>query len=63
LYYDESVGMSEDAIRQWITPKEKLHVFARITAEEDIPNYMPESVMKMLEAAGFSREEVEGNEP
>jgi hypothetical protein len=40
-----------------ITPKEQLAAFAPIEPKSG-PNYMPESVMQMLEAEGFSREDV-----
>ena len=57
LMYTEDVGVPEHEWREWITPKEQLGVFAPIEPKS-VPNYMPESIMQMLEAAGFSREEM-----
>ena len=59
LAYSETVEVPEERLRGWITPKEQLGVFAPIEPNRG-PNYMPESVMQMLEAEGFSREDVEG---
>jgi hypothetical protein len=58
LMYTEHVGVPEEQLRAWIFPKERLGVFAPIEPKNG-PNYMPESVMQMLEAEGFSREDVE----
>lgn len=60
LMYSENVGVPEEQLRGWITPKEQLGVFAPI-APKSSPNYMPESVMQMLEAEGFSREDVKSS--
>jgi hypothetical protein len=60
LAYAETVGVPEEHLRGWITPKEQLGVFSPIEPETDGPNSMPESVMQMLEAEGFSREDVDG---
>src|SRR5262249_20055632 len=60
IMYTEDVGVPEDRLRGWITPKEQLGVFAPIEPKRG-PNYMPESVMQMLEAEGFSREDVMGS--
>ena len=59
LAYSESVSVPEEQLRGWVTPKELMGVFAPIEPKSDDPNYMPESVMQMLEAQGFSREDVE----
>lgn len=59
LMYTEDVGVPEEQLCGWITPKEQLAVFAPIESRSD-PNYMPESVMQMLEAKGISREDVMG---
>jgi len=61
LAYSETVGIPEEQLRGWITAKEQLGVFAPIEPKSGCPNYMPKSVMQMLEAKGFSREEVEGS--
>src|SRR6266542_3615584 len=50
LAYSETVGVPEEQLRGWITPKELLGAFAPIEPKTDGPNYMPESVMQMLEA-------------
>jgi hypothetical protein len=55
LAYSEMVGVPEEQLCEWITPKEQLSVFAPIEPKSGDPNYMPESVMQMLEAEGFSR--------
>jgi hypothetical protein len=60
LAYSETVDVPEEKLRRWISPKEQLGVFAPIVPKTGAPNYMPESVMRMLEASGFSREDVLG---
>ena len=60
LMFTEDVGVPEHQWREWITPKEQLGVFAPIEPKS-VPNYMPESIMQMLEAEGFSREEIKGS--
>jgi hypothetical protein len=60
LAYSETVGVPEERLREWVTPKEHLNVFAPIEPKTGCPNYMPESVMQLLLAEGFRREEVEG---
>jgi hypothetical protein len=62
LAYSESVGVPEEQLKRWVTPKKQLGVFAPIKSKKGLPNYMPESVMRMLEAKGFSREDIEGGE-
>jgi hypothetical protein len=62
LTYKESVGVPEDELRGWVTPKEQLHVFAPIEPKTGCPNYFPESYMRMLEDKGFRREDVLGEE-
>jgi hypothetical protein len=59
IIYTEDVGVPEEQLREWVRPRERLGVFAPIEAKHG-PDYMPESVMQMLEAAGFSREDVKG---
>jgi hypothetical protein len=61
LMYSETIGVPEEQLRGWITPKEQLGVFAPIEPRSDGPNSMPESVMRMLEAEGYSRKDVEGS--
>ena len=61
LAYSETVGVPEEQLRGWITPKEQLGVFAPIEPKSGGPNYLPESVVQMLEAEGFSLEEREGS--
>ena len=62
LSYIEEVGVPEKTLKEWITPKSELGVFAPIRRRQR-PNYMPESVMKMMEDRGFSREEVLRDDP
>jgi hypothetical protein len=61
LSYAESFGVPEERLREWTPSKEQLGVFAPIRAKKDGPNYMSESVMRMLEDKGFSREDIEGS--
>src|SRR5262249_48922509 len=49
LMYRASVGVSEEQLCRWITPKERLGAFAPIQPRSGGPNVMPESVMQMLE--------------
>ena len=60
LAFKESIGVPEDRLSTWLRAKEKLSVFSKRQAKQDVPNYMPGSVMKSLEEAGFSRKEIEG---
>lgn len=55
IAYSESVGVSEAELGRWLTPRESLGVFAPRRPKTDGPNYMPESVMRRLEAGGFDR--------
>jgi hypothetical protein len=59
LIYSESIAVPEEKLCGWITLKEQLGVFAPIESKKDGPNYMPESVMRMLEEAGFNRQDLE----
>jgi hypothetical protein len=59
LSYQQSIGVPEEELRQWITRKRKLGVFARIQPRTEGPNTMPEEVMQMLEGMGHSRHELE----
>jgi hypothetical protein len=61
LAYSEMVAVPEEQLRGWITPKEQLSVFAPLESKLDVPNYMPESVMQMLEAEGFNRTDLDGS--
>ena len=60
LAYEESIGMSEDRLSTWLRPKEQLSVFSERRSKPEVPNYMPDSVMKSLEEAGFTRKDIEG---
>ncbi len=63
LFYSEDVGVPEEKIQQWITPKEELGAFAPRRAKTDGPNYLPDDIMKQLKAAGFSQADIEGDQP
>jgi hypothetical protein len=49
LCFEEMVGLAESKLRRWITPKRALGVFAPMQPQPDRPNYLPRSVMRMLE--------------
>jgi Domain of unknown function (DUF4288) len=53
--YNESVGVSEEELSRWLVPKECLGVFASRGSKWDGPNYLPDSVVRLLEAEGFDR--------
>jgi hypothetical protein len=60
ISYEETVGVPESKLRQWGRAKPDLAVFAPCRPRRGGPNYMPLTVMKKLEAAGFTRADVEG---
>ena len=60
LAYRESVGVSEAELSQWLVPRGSLSLFAPRRPKSDGLNYMPESVMRLLEAGGFDRSGLEG---
>ncbi len=60
LSFEEAVAVPERKLKRWATPKRKLSVFAPRRPRQGGPNYMPLSIMRELEAAGFSRTDVEG---
>jgi Domain of unknown function (DUF4288) len=59
IVYSESVGVSEEELSRWLLPKERLGVFAPRRSKRDGPNYLPESVMRLLESADFDRSDFE----
>lgn len=60
ISYVETVGVPESKLRQWERAKPDLAVFAPRRPRRGGPNYMPLTVMRKLEAAGFTRADVEG---
>jgi hypothetical protein len=60
LAYEESTGVPEDRLSTWLRLKDQLSVFSERRPKHDVPNYMPGSVMRSLEEAGFSRKDIEG---
>lgn len=60
LTYEESTAVPEAELAAWVRSRERLAVFREPGFKHDVPNYMPESVMKSLEEAGFSRADIEG---
>ncbi len=60
LVYEESAGVPEDRLSTWLRAKEQLSIFTERRSKHDVPKYMPDSVMKSLEEAEFSREDIEG---
>lgn len=53
LFYSETVGLSEDELRQWVTPKDKLNAFRSPTFKGHVPNYSSEWLIQTLESAGL----------
>jgi hypothetical protein len=49
LCYEEAVAISQAKLRRWIRSKKALGVFAPIRPHTGGPNYMPQSVMNMIE--------------
>jgi hypothetical protein len=60
LSYEEVVAVPESTLKRWATPKKELGVFAPRRPRRGGPNYMPLTIMRELEAAGFSRADLEG---
>jgi hypothetical protein len=60
LYYEEAVGIPEDVLEQWVKPAKELSVFATRQDKSTGPNYMPETIAKVLEE-GMSREILPGD--
>ena len=60
LSYQEDIAVPESKLRRWATPKKELGVFAPRSPRRGGPNYMPLTIMRELEAAGFSRADAEG---
>lgn len=53
VLWEEYVGLTENKIKSWLRP-----VAEKAKPRKNVPNYMPESVMKDLEKAGFDRQEL-----
>ncbi len=53
VIWEEHIGLTEKKIKSWLRPATK-----KDKSRKNIPNYMPESVMKDLEKAGFDRKEL-----
>jgi len=49
------VDVGEDQLGRLVKPKHELGAFLPRRAVTGLPNYMPEEVIQMLEAEGFSR--------
>jgi hypothetical protein len=49
LFYEEAVGIPEDMLEQWVKPAKELSVFAPRQDKSAGPNYMPETIAKVLE--------------
>jgi hypothetical protein len=60
--YEETFNVPESKLRRWARAKAALKVFATRRLRRDDPNCMPMSVMRKLEAVGFTRNDVEGPE-
>jgi hypothetical protein len=55
LFYEKTVGVAEDDLRRWLKAKPDLGAFLPRCPETTGPNIMPEEIMRVLEAEGFSR--------
>lgn len=62
ISYREAIAVPESKLKRWITPKRELSAFAPRRPRRGVPNYMPLAIMRGLEAAGFSRADVERGE-
>lgn len=58
LTYEESFGVSEEQLQQWITPKQQLGVFAAMEDKSAGPNYLSASIMEELGTHGFTIEDL-----
>jgi len=61
LSYSERVAVPPAELQAMLPPKEALNVFAEVHYKHGAPNYMPESVMRMLRQAGFTQHDIEGD--
>jgi hypothetical protein len=52
LFYEEKTGIADEELRKWVKPKDELNVFAPRSDKSGGPNYLPEMVVKMMEAEG-----------
>lgn len=59
LIYEERVNLSKDEVAALVRSKDELDVFeAWQKPSRDKPNYMPKSIMELLEEAGFSDDDI-----
>jgi len=56
IIWEEHFGIKEDKIQYWLDRTKR-----KTRIKKNSPNYMPEKIMKELEAAGFNREELMNN--
>ena len=61
IIFEEDVAVPESKLKRWVKAKKDLGVFAPRQMRRGIPNYMPLSVARDLEAAGFTRPDLEGH--
>lgn len=62
VFYDERVGLTEEKVRDLVKSREELAEFLPRRAKFDGPNYLPESIAKMLESEGLARDEIPRDE-
>ena len=58
LTFEKSVAVPQAKLESWLTPKDQLGIFRDTETKHDLPNLMPESVMRSLESEGFSRDDL-----
>ena len=53
LFYEESLDISEEELKEWVSSKEELCVFAPLeNSTEDRPNYMPKRIRRHAGSRG-----------
>ena len=60
ITYTEIIDMPKAELQALRTPKHKLNVFRKDVLQKGKPNYLPETVVRKLEAQGYDRELLEG---
>jgi len=59
LTYEEKVSVPEAEIASWLCPRDKLGIFTDREFKNEVPNYMPQEVMRSLVEEGFTPSSIE----